>query len=480
MSINGKEIVAGVAMIANEKQINKELVFESLENSLAVSLRKDYGKSSLKVKLDRNNGTMKVEQHQVVVADLDYVDDTQVKFSAAKKIDPKLVIGDVLVTELPNKDLSRVNAQVFKQVMKQNFKQAERKGAEDHYKKFVGTIFYATVKKLMKNDALVVINEDVEGILPLNEVNGYQLKPGNKVKVVLERIETGKLHQLVFSRSSEKYLRALLAQEIPTIGDETIQVVSVARIKGRKSKVAVKSSNSRIDPMRECIGPKGTRVKEIINSLNGEQVEFVLYDNDLGQYISNIMSPVEIDKIIIDENDNCVTLLVSDSVFERQGGILKTNEVLAKQLLDMNVVVTTENAYVESENEKTIQIVTLFMDELNVDQELAEILVGEGFDNIEAVAYAPVSEYLSIEGFDEEIAQTLKQAATSVVKKYQNKEFDGMKTVQIGHLIILAKAGINTREDLAELSTDELLDIISIPKAEAEAIILEAREIWFE
>lgn len=479
MSINGKEIVAGVTMIANEKQINKELVFESLENSLAVSLRKDYGKTSLKVKLDRNNGAMTVELHQVVVADLDYEDDTQVKLSVAKKVDPKISIGDNFITILPNKDLSRVNAQVFKQVMKQNFRQAERKGAEEHYKKYVGTLFYAFVKKIMKNDALVVINEDVEGVLPLNEVNGYHLKVGSKVRVVLEKIESGKLHQLVFSRASDSYLKALLTQEIPSIGDESIQVVSIARIKGKKSKVAVKSSNTRIDAMRECIGPKGTRVKEVVNSLNGEQVEFVLYDNDLGQYITNIMSPIEVDKIIIDESENCVIIIVSDEVFERQSGLIKNNEILAKQLLGRKVSVLTSETYETEENEKMVQAISLLTEEINVDEELAEVLVSEGFDNIEAIAYAPVKEFLDIEGFDEDLADDLRKAALIAIKKYQNKEFEGMRTLKVGYLRLLAKSGINTREDLAELSTDELLDIVSMPKNEAESIILEAREIWF-
>ena len=236
MSINGKEIVSVVNLIANEKQINKELVFESLESSLAVSLRKDYGKTSLKVKLDRVNGNMTVESHQLVVADVDYQDDNQIKFSEARKQKSDVSLGDFIVTQLPAKDLSRVNAQVFKQVMKQNFKQAERKGAEEHYKDLIGNIYYATVKKIMKNDALIVIDEDVEGLLPLNDTNGYHLKAGSKVKVVLERIEDQKSHQLIFSRSSDLYLKAVLTKEIPAIGDENIDIVAIARIKGKRSK----------------------------------------------------------------------------------------------------------------------------------------------------------------------------------------------------------------------------------------------------
>ncbi len=479
MSINGKEIVAGVGMIASEKQIDKELVFESLENSLAVSLRKDYGKPSLRVKLDRTTGNMTVEHHQLVVADIDYEDESQIKLSDAVKIDSKISIGETLVTVLPNKDLSRVNAQVFKQVMKQNFKQAERKGSEEYYKNYVGTLFYAYVKKIMKNDALVVINEDVEGVLPLNDVNGYHLKVGSKVKVVLERIDSGKNHQLVFSRGSELYIKALLEQEIPSIGEGSIQVVSIARIKGRKIKVAVKSSNTRIDAMRECIGPKGTRVKEIINALNGEQVEFVLYDNDLGKYITNLMYPIEIEKIIIDESDNETILIVTDDTYSKYENSLGSIKNLARQLLNMDVNVLTQDTYEKEEGEKTASSIKLLIDEINVDNDLAEILVDEGFDSIETIAYAPIKEFLNIEGFDEELAEQLREAAIKVIKKYSNKEFEGMKTLKVSHLKILSEAGIKTREDLAELSTDELLDIVSIERDEANSIILEAREIWF-
>lgn len=480
MSINGKEIVSVVNLIANEKQINKELVFESLESSLAVSLRKDYGKTSLKVKLDRTNGNMTVELHQVVVADVDYEDDTQIKLSEAKALKSDAVIGDVIVTELPSKDLSRVNAQVFKQVMKQNFKQAERKGAEEHYKDLIGKIYYATVKKVMKNDALVVIDEDVEGLLPLSDANGYHLKPGGKVRVVLERIEAQKSHQLIFSRSSDMYLKAVLTKEIPAIGDENIDIVAIARIKGKRSKVVVKGRIAHIDEMRECIGPKGTRVKEVVNSMNGEQIDFVVYDADLGTYISNIMEPIKISRVVIDEADNSVHIIVKDEVVEKYGNMIKNNEELARQLLSKKVIVETEGKYEEIQSIKDTNSVQLFMDELNVDEDLAAILVEEGFDSIEAVAYAPMDVFLEIEGFDEELVLVLREAANKSIKQYAESDLNSLKTMKVGYLKTLVEAGITTLSDLADLATDELLDVLNVSRKEAEEMILEARSVGEE
>lgn len=480
MSINGKEIVAVVNLIANEKQINKELVFESLESSLAVSLRKDYGKTSLKVKLDRLNGNMTVESHQLVVADVDYQDDSQIKFSEARKQKSDVSIGDVIVTQLPAKDLSRVNAQVFKQVMKQNFKQAERKGAEEHYKDLIGNIYYATVKKIMKNDALIVIDEDVEGLLPLNDTNGYHLKPGSKVKVVLERIEDQKSHQLIFSRSSDLYLKAVLTKEIPAIGDENIDIVAIARIKGKRSKVVVKGRIAHIDEMRECIGPKGTRVKEVVSSMNGEQIDFVVYDSDLGVYISNIMEPIKLSRVVIDEADNSVHVIVKEDVAEKYGNMIKNNEELAKQLLSKKVIVETEDKYEQVQSVKDSKAIQLFVDELNVDEDLAAVLVEEGFDSIESVAYAPTEVFLEIDGFDEEIATALREAAYSSINQYAESDLQSLKTMKVSYLKTLFEAGINTRQLLADLSTDELLEILSVNTKEAQEIILEARTVGDE
>lgn len=214
--------------------------------------------------------------------------------------------------------------------------------------------------------------------------------------------------------------------------------------------------------------------------MNGEQIDFVVYDSDLGIYISNIMEPVKISRVVIDEADNSVHIIVQDEIFEKYGNMIKNNEELAKQLLSKKVVVETEGNYEEIQSVKDANAVQLFVDELNVDEDLAAILVEEGFDSIEAVAYAPMDVFLEIEGFDEELGLALREAAYKSIQQYAESDLQALKTMKVGYLKTLVEAGINTRNKLADLATDELLDILDITTKEAQAMIVEARSIGDE
>lgn len=476
--MNSKEIVSMVGLIANEKQIDKELIFKSLEDSLAVSLKKDLGKINIRVSIDRHNGTMLVEQIQEVVADIDFEDENQIKLSEAKKINNKVSVGEEITTELPIKDFSRVNAQVFKQVIKQNFKQAERLTSQEHYGKLIGQLFNATVKKVMKDSAILVLNDETEGKIMLSEANGYFLKPGSKVKVVLENIENDKSHQLVFSRNSEKYIKAILTQEIPAISDEYVGILKIARVKGKRTKVVVKGLIAHVDPLRECIGPKAIRVKEIIQCLNGEQVDFVNYDKELGSYINNIMNPLEVIRVVIDEVSNKFYFAISDKDYEKFGNSISVYEKLASQILDKEVIVKNESDFDTVFKDKTEKSLAYLMDKLNVDEDLSLILIEEGFDSVESIAYSPESELLNIEGFDIELVNELKDIALNVIRDYNLSDLSKLKSINIQMIDELNKNGINNREQVADLATDELIDLVDMEVKQAQKIIMEAREIW--
>lgn len=478
MSMNGKEIVSLVTLISNEKQVDKELIFKSLEDSLSVSLKKDFGKFNIKALIDRTNGSIKAFKLQEIVADVDYEDENQIKLSEARKINSKAVIGETLETELEVKTLSRVNAQVFKQVIKQNFKIAERKTSEEHYSSLIGSLFTATVKKVLKDTAILVLNDETEGKMPLSEANGYFLKPGSKVRVVLEGIETGKNQSLIFSRNSEKYVRAVVTQEIPAIGDEHIEILKVARIPGKRTKIVVKGLIAHVDPLRECIGPKGIRVKEVIAALNGEQVDFVNYDKDFGQYINNIMNPIEVVKVVLDESFNKSYFAIKDSDYNKYEKSISIYEQLASKILNSEVVIKSASNFEEEIAEKDGKLISDLMDKLNVDEELAEVLVSEGFDSIEAIAYSPESELLSIDGFDEELIKELKEMAFKVINTYSLNDLSKLKNITIQIIDELSNKGIKNREDLADLSTDELMDLVAIDTNHAKKLILEAREVW--
>jgi N utilization substance protein A len=476
--MNNKEIVSMVGLIANEKQIDKELIFKSLEDSLAVSLRKDLGKINIKVTIDRHNGSMLVEQVQEVVADVDYEDENHIKISEASKVNNKISVGGYIRTELPIKDFSRVNAQVFKQVIKQNFKQAERITAQEYYGKLVGQLFNATVKKVLKDSAILVLQDETEGKIMLSEANGYFLKPGSKVRVVLENIENDKSHQLVFSRNSEKYIRAILTQEIPAISDEYVGIIKVARVKGKRTKVVVKGLIAHVDTLRECVGPKAIRVKEVIQCLNGEQVDFVNYDKELGTYINNIMNPLEVTRVVIDEVSNKIYFAVTDKDYSKFGNSINLYQNLATQILEKEVIVKSESEFDSSFKAKTEKSLTYLMEKLNVDEDLALILVEEGFDSVESIAYSPESELLNIDGFDEDLVEELRNIAMDVLKDYNISDLSRLKSVNIQLIDDLNKNGINSREQVADLATDELIDLIDMEVMQAQKIIMEAREIW--
>lgn len=481
---SGKELLSLVSVIANEKQIEKELVFESLENSLATALKKDYGKVSLKVVINRDNGKLVVFQHQEVVADMDWEDESQIKLSEAKKIDSNKKIGDVIVNQLPEKNMSRVTAQVFKQVIKQNLRTAERKTSEENYSKEVGNLFMVTIKKFLKNDILVTLPDETEGIIPASEQNGEKFRIGSKTLAVLERIETYKGHQLVFSKNSDNYLRGVLSKEIPAIGEENIEVMAIARNKGKRAKVVVRSLIAHVDEMRECIGSKGIRAKQVSELMNGEQVDFVSYSKDFGTYVSNLLNPLVVESILIDESKNRISIIVSEESYSKYNNLLKNNYSLIvkilKDELKSDILIVTAEEFAAERDEEDSKMIAIFEDELNVDTDLAMVLIEEGFQDLEAIAYSPIQELLNIEGFDEELAETLQKSALESLSKLEKNDLMDLKNVNSLILKSLQDNGIKDRESLAELAVDELLELVQMSEDDAKKLIMEAREIWFE
>lgn len=480
---SGKELLSLVSVIANEKQIEKELVFESLENSLATALKKDYGKISLKVVINRDNGKLVVFQHQEVVADINWEDESQIKLSEAKKNDASKKIGDVIINQLPEKNMSRVTAQVFRQVVKQNLRNAERKTSEEHYSKEVGNLFMVTIKKFLKNDILVTLPDETEGVIPSSEQNGEKFRIGSKTLAVLERIETYKGHQLVFSKNSDNYLKGVLAKEIPAIGEENIEVIAIARNKGKRAKVVVRSLIAHVDEMRECIGSKGIRAKQVSELMNGEQIDFVSYSKDFGTYVSNLLNPLVVESVLIDESKNRTSIIVSEDSYSKYNNLLKANYSLITQILKdelkSDIWIVTAEEFEADRDEEDSKMIAIFEEELNVDTDLAMALIEEGFQDLEAIAYSPIQELLNIEGFDEELAQTLQRSALESLSKLEKNDLMDLKNVNSLILKSLQDNGIKDRESLAELAVDELLELVHMSEDEAKKLIMEAREIWF-
>lgn len=467
-----KNIVSAVELISNEKQVSKELIFKSLESALEVSLKKDIGKYDLIVNIDRQKGNIEVKKIQIVVEDKDFENDSQIKLSEVKN----LKVGDVYLNKIEISDFSRVGAQVFKQIIKQNFKQATRISAGERYEKHIGDLFNATVKRVTKEAVYLTLNDDTEGKILLNEANGHFFKVGKKFRVVLDSVDVDNGHLLNFSLNSDLYVRAILKQEIPSIYDEKVGIVDIARIKGKKVKVVVKPLIAHVEAVRECIGHKGMRVKEVINALNGEQVDFVNYDSDLGQYIKNIMYPLSVVKVIIDEGVNKIYFSVSDLDYIKYEKSIKNYSDIASQLLGKKVIIKNETNFEEELKEKNDKCIEHLINEINVDEYLAKVLIEEGFDTVESILYSKEEDLLSIYGFDIDLVEEIKQMAFRSISKYKLNELMKIKSINIGIIEDLNKNGISTIEELAELSVYEFIDIIDIDDSLARKIIIEARE----
>lgn len=477
MTISGKEMLSLVDVISHERQVDKELIFEALENSLSTSLKKDYGKSPLRVEINRSNGTFSAFKVREVVADVDWMDESQVRLSEALKLDPKNHVGSIIETKLDVKDLSRVNAQVFKQLIRQNIKQAERKTSQEHYSKEIGNLFLVTIKKFIKNDVIVTLPDETDAVIPASETNGMRFKLGAKTYAVLEKIESYKGNQLIFSKNSEQYIRAILKKEIPAISEENVAIIAVGRVHNKKTKVVVKPLVAHVDAIRECVGPKGTRVKQVIEHLNGEHVEFALYDKELGNYIFNLLAPINVEKVVIDEKDKVTTVIISDEDYNRSKKHLAATTEVIEQILNTDVYIMTEEQFSSQRSEDDDKIIKIFIEHLNVDQDLAEVLIDEGFLDIETIAYSHEKELLSVEGFDEDLIKKLQEAARNALLLMKDNDLMNLKSMNSVVFCDLVEKGITSTEALSDLATDELLDLIEIDEEDAKKMIMEARAI---
>lgn len=468
--MNGKNIISAIELIANEKEVNKNLIFKALEDALEISIKKDIGKFNLEVNINKINGDIEVYKNQIVVPDIEYEDLSQIKLSEVSD----LKIGDNFRTKIEVKDFSRIGAQVFKQLIKKNFKKAENQTTAEYYNRYIGELYNATVKKIVKDSAILTLNDGTEGYILLTDTNGMFLKVGEKVRVVLDSIEeNGTL--LRFSRNSELYVMALLKREIPAIIEEQISVIKVARVKGRRIKVVVKSLMPHLDAIRECVGIKGIRVKEIVSSLNGEQVDFINYDNDIGKYINNIMSPLRVNKVIIDEGTNKIYFSLDNEDFTRYLKSINVYSNIASQILGKEVIIKSEEHFEEDIRYNNNKKINHLVDRINVDDDLATILVEEGFDTVESILYSKNEDLLDIEGFNIELVNELKDVALKVVALYEKNKLFKVKNINIMMIDQLNEKEILSVEDLADLSTYELLDILDIEESLASSIIISAR-----
>ena len=491
-----KEVLLVVESVSNEKGVPPGVIFEALELALATATKKRYeDEVDVRVSINRHTGDYDTFRRWTVEADEDFDDpDIQLTLDQAQERDAALTIGDVTEEKIESVEFGRIAAQIAKQVIVQKVREAERAQVVDAYRDRLGDIISGTVKKVTRDSVIVDLGNNAEAVLPREEMIPREtFRSGTRIRALLKDIRTeNRGPQLVLSRACPEMIIELFRIEVPEIAEELIEVMGAARDPGSRAKIAVRSKDKRIDPQGACIGMRGSRVQAVSGELCGERVDIVLWDDNLAQFVINAMAPAEIASIILDEDTQTIDLAVAEDNLAQAIGRSGQNVRLASQLTGWTLNVMTEDDIRAKQEAETGDILRNFVDELDVDEEVAQMLVEEGFTTLEEVAYVPMEELMEIDGFDEDIVNELRARAKDrlLTKAIANEEkledaqpaddllnMDGMDRALAFQL---AAGGILTMEDLAEQSVDDLLDIEGIDEERAAALIMAARAPWFE
>ncbi len=490
-----KEILLVADAVSNEKGVDKELIFQAIEIALATATKKRFDEdSTIEVAINRTTGDYDTYRIWEVVADDAMAElGTQLYLDEARDKDAGLKVGDIYREKIENAEFGRIAAQTAKQVIVQKVREAERAQMVDEYRDRMGELISGTVKKVTRDSIIVDLGNNAEGILPRDQLIGREIfRMGDRIRALLLEVRTeARGPQLLLSRSNPQMLVELFKIEVPEIAEEVIEIKGAARDPGLRAKIAVKTNDGRIDPVGACVGMRGSRVQAVSNELGGERVDIVLWDDNPAQFVINAMSPAEIESIVVDEDAGSMDLAVNEDNLAMAIGRGGQNVRLACELTGWNINVMSVAEWQSKQEAESGSYISMFMNALDVDEDIAGVLVEEGFTTLEEVAYVPLEEMLAIDGFDEDIAEELRARAkdallTQALASEERLEgaapaedLLGMEGMDDALAANLARRGIVTMEDLAEQAIDDLLDIDGMDETRAAALIMKAREPWF-
>ncbi len=492
-----KEILYVVDAVSNEKAVDKEIIFQAIEAALATASRKKQGKDiDVRVQIDRKSGDYDTFRRWEVAEELEEggleFPLKQITLEAAQVDQPEIQLGDFVEEEIESVEFGRIAAQTAKQVIVQKVREAERARVVDAFKDKVGELVMGTVKRVERGNVYLDLGDNVEAFIPREDVIPREaIRPGDRLRGYLKEVRSeSRGPQLFVSRTAPEFLVELFKLEVPEVGQDLIEIISGARDPGSRAKIAVKSNDPRLDPVGACVGMRGSRVQSVSNELAGERVDIILWDDNPAQFVINAMSPAEVVSIVVDEDSHSMDVAVDDEKLSQAIGKGGQNIRMASQLTGWELNIMSTNDMEEKSEAEGKVLVELFMEQLDVDEEVAVILVQEGFSSIEEVAYVPESEFLSIEEFDEEIVAELRgRARDALLMKAISQEekvnepqqdlleMDGMDK-ELAQT--LAAKGVCSMEDLAEQAVDDLMEIDNMTEERASALIMTARAPWFE
>ncbi len=491
-----KEILLVVDAVSNEKGVSKDVIFGALEAALASAARKlSVEERDVRVEIDRQTGEYETFRRWEVLdddAEMEF-EEAQVFLKDARETNPEIEVGAYIEEPMANAEFGRIAAQTAKQVIVQRVREAERALVVEAYADRAGEMVNGIVKRIERGNVYLDLGGNAEAFISQRQmIQGETVRPGERLRAYLYEVKAEpRGPQLFASRTAVEFLVALFELEVPEIGQDLISIMGGARDSGRRAKIAVRSNDRRTDPIGACVGMRGSRVQAVSNELAGERIDIILWDENPAQFVINAMAPAEVASIVVDEESQTMDVAVEESNLSQAIGRGGQNVRLASELSGWELNVLTLEQAEEKGEEESKKILDRFMQHLDVGEDVANILVQEGFSNIEEVAYVPESELLEIEEFDEDIVTEIRRRArdallTQLIAKEEvldeNRpqedlmDLEGM-TERLAYR--LAAKGLRTQEDLAELSVDELQEIDEISDEEAAELIMAARAPWF-
>jgi N utilization substance protein A len=488
-----REVLLLVDALAREKNVAKEIVFTALEMALASATKKRiHDEADVRVSIDRESGDYESFRRWLVLPDAEVEnDEAQMGIIDARDQFPDIQVGEFVEEPLEPIDFGRIGAQAAKQVILQKIRDAEREQILNDFLDRGDHLVTGSIKRIERGNAIVEVGR-LEAVLPRDQqIPKENLRVGDRVRAYLLRIDRGaRGPQLVLSRSAPEFIVKLFELEVPEMEDGLLEIKAAARDPGLRAKIAVKANDPRIDPIGTCVGLRGSRVTAVRNELGGENVDIVLWSTEAAQFVINALAPAEVSSIVVDEESHTMDVVVDENNLAMAIGRGGQNVKLASELTDWGINLMTEEAAQQKSEVEQGNLRNLFCEKLDVDEDVANILIEEGFSSLEEVAYVPLAEMLEIESFDEETVNELRQRARNVLltEAIVNEEqlegvsddllnLDGMDKPLAAKL---AAADVKTRDDLADLAVDELVELGGIDEIRAKDLITKARAHWFE
>ena len=492
------EIIKVVDAVSEAKDVDREVLFEAIENAIESATKKQYADNmDVKVTIDRETGDYKTYRRWLVFADesRELEDpDIELRMIDAVDVDKTANPGEFVHEEIESVDFGRIGAQIAKQVIVQKVREAEKQKTIELFKDNVGELVSGVVKRMDRNGFYIDIGNNSEAFLPRREmIYKEAIRPQDRIKAILKDINTDlKGPPLILSRVMPEFLIELFKLEVPEITQNLISIVGASRDPGLRAKIAVQSDDKRIDAVGACVGMRGSRVQAVSNELNGERIDIILWSDNTAQYVVNAMSPASVISIVVDEENNSMDIAVEESKLSQAIGRGGQNIRLASELTNWKLNVLSETEALEKDDQELKDISDLFVETLSVGEDVAILLAQEGFASIEQVAYVPVSELEKIDGFDEKLVNELRERAQDQLlieaisteedldKHGPEEDLLSLESVTEELAYALARSGIYNKDKLADQSVDEIIEVEGIDEELAGIIIMEARADWFK